>query len=109
MNFIIDGDYNKDLISLINKEKLPVSHIIVHVPQNPIGNSSIFLPKNLPSIKEFEEYTKIIQDNGIIPIAGLDSTCQGNLEAHFKQYRATKDLIQNLKKLGYKDVLLSSP
>ena len=109
MKFIIDGDYNKDLIALINKEKLPVSHIIVHVPQNPIGNSSIFLPKNLPSIKEFEEYTKMIQENGIIPIAGLDSTCQGNLEAHFQQFRATKDLIQNLKKLGYKDVLLSSP
>ena len=109
MNFIIDGDYNKDLIALINKEKLPVSHIIVHVPQNPIGNSSIFLAKNLPSIKEFEEYTKIIQKNGIIPIAGLDSTCQGNLEAHIQQYKATKDLIEMLKEMGYVNILISSP
>ncbi len=109
MKFIIDGDYNKDLISLFDREKLPVTHIIVHVPANPIGNSSIFLPKILPTFKEFEDYTKIIQDYGIIPIAGIDSTCQGNLEAHVKQNKAINSLFEKLLNIGYKDILVSSP
>ena len=109
MNIIIDGDYNKELVALIDREKLPVTHIIVHVPQNPIGNSSIYLPKNLPTLEEFEEYTKIIQEHGIIPIAGLDSTCQGNLEAHLQQYKATESLIETLERLDYKNLLVSSP
>lgn len=109
MKLIIDGDYQKELISLIARENLPVTHIIVHVPQNPIGNSSIFLPKVLPTFKEFEEYTKVIQENGIIPIAGIDSTCQGNLEAHVQQYKATHSLVEKLLELEYKDILVSSP
>ena len=51
MKIVLDGDYNKELVTLIKKEELPVTHIIVHVPHNPIGNSSIFLPKNLPTIQ----------------------------------------------------------
>lgn len=109
MNFIIDGNYSKKLISLIEKENLPVTHIIVHAPDNPIGNSSIFLPKKLPSIEEFEDYTKFIQEHGITPIAGIDSTCQGNLEAHVQQYKATNSFFEKLRELGYKDVLVSSP
>ena len=109
MRFIIDGDYNKDLISLIDREKLPVTHIIIHVPENPIGNSSIFLPKILPTFKEFKEYTKLIQEHGITPIAGIDSTCQGNLEAHIKQYEATNILFQKLQEMNYKHILVSSP
>ncbi len=109
MQIIIDGDYNKELISQIKRKDLPVSHIIVHVPQNPIGNSSIFLPEILPSLKEFRDYTKIIQDNGIIPIAGIDSTCQGNLEAHAKQNKAINILFENLHELEYSNYLISSP
>ena len=109
MKFIIDGDYNQDLISLIEKEKLPVSHVIVHVPENPIGNSSIFLPKILPNFSEFENYTKLIQKHGITPIAGIDSTCQGNLEAHIKHYEAVNSLFHKLHELNYKDILVSSP
>ena len=109
MRLIIDGDYNKDLITLIKREKLPVSHIILHVPENPFGNGSIFLPKKLPTFKDFEEYTRIVQKNGIIPIAGIDSTCQGNLEAHIKHYEAINSLFQKLQELNYKDILVSSP
>ena len=108
MKFIIDGDYNQDLISLIENEKLPVSHVIVHVPENPIGNSSIFLPKILPNFSEFENYTKLIQKHGITPIAGIDSTCQGNLEAHIKHYEAVNSLFHKLHELNYKDILVSS-
>ena len=109
MKFIIDGEYQKELISRISRENLPVSHIIVHVPQNPFGNGSIFLPKVLPNLEEFEKYSKLIQDYGITPIAGIDSTCQGNLEAHIKQNSAYKVLINELKDLGYNDILVSSP
>lgn len=109
MKFIIDGDYDKELITSIYREKLPVTHIIVHVPHNPLGNSSIFLPKNLPSTYEFEEYTRAIKQKGIIPIAGLDSTCQGNLEAHIQQYKALDSLFKKLQVLGFKDILVSSP
>ena len=45
MRLIIDGEYNKDLVKLIGKQKFPISHVIVHVPQNSMGNGSIFLPK----------------------------------------------------------------
>ena len=109
IKLIIDGYYNKELISLIDREKLPVTHIIVHVPQNPIGNSSIFLPRTLPTFNEFKEYTKVIQDHGIIPIAGIDSTCQGNLEAHIQQNQAILTLFEQLIEMEYKDILVSSP
>lgn len=109
MKLIIDGDYNKDLVRIINEQKLPVSHIFVHVPQNPIGNSSIFLSKKIPTFEEFEEYTRFIQENDIIPIAGIDSTCQGNFEAHIQQYKATIALFETLGELGYKNILVSSP
>lgn len=109
IKLIIDGYYNKELVSLIDREKLPVTHIIVHVPQNPIGNSSIFLPRTLPTFNEFKEYTKVIQDHGIIPIAGIDSTCQGNLEAHIQQNQAILTLFEQLFEMEYKDILVSSP
>jgi len=109
IKLIIDGYYNKELVSLIDREKLPVTHIIVHVPQNPIGNSSIFLPRTLPTFNEFKEYTKVIQDHGIVPIAGIDSTCQGNLEAHIQQNQAILTLFEQLFEMEYKDILVSSP
>ena len=109
MQIIIDGDYNKDLVTLIRKQNLPVTHFIVHVPQNPIGNGSIFLPKKIPSFSEFEEFTRILHDNDITPIAGIDSTCQGNLEAHLQQYKATKAFVETLEGLEYKNILVSSP
>ena len=109
MNLIIDGEYNKDLVKLIGEQDLPISHVIAHVPQNPIGNSSIYLPKNTPSFEEFEEFTKIIQDNNIIPIAGIDSTCQGNLEAHKEQYKASCSLLDTLNSMQYENLLVSSP
>jgi len=109
MKLIIDGDYDKDLVKLIGKQSLPISHVIVHVPQNPLGNGSIFLPKKTPTFNEFEEFTEVILDNNIIPIAGIDSTCQGNFEAHMEQYKATCDLFEKLKGLQYKNILVSSP
>lgn len=109
MKLIIDGDFDKDLVKIIGKQNLPVSHIIAHVPQNPIGNGSIFLPKNIPTFKEFEEFTEVILDNNIIPIAGIDSTCQGNLEAHMEQYKASCSLFKTLQELKYENLLVSSP
>lgn len=109
MKLIIDGDYDKDLIMLIGKKNLPISHVIAHVPKNPIGNGSIFLPKISPTIEEFEEYTEVLQDNNITPIAGIDSTCQGNLEAHMEQYKASCSLLETLKELKYENLLVSSP
>lgn len=109
MKFIIDGDYNTELITAIRKKDLPVSHIIIHAPHNPIGNSSIFLPENLPKIEEFESYTKFAQDHGLIPILGIDSTCQGNLEAHQDQFQATKAFYKKILEMGYENVLVSSP
>ena len=109
MDIIIDGNYNKDLISSIGDQNLPVSHVVVHVPHNPVGNGSIFLPKNFPDFEEFEGYTKHLRDNNLIPIAGIDSTCQGNLEAHIEQYNASCQLLDTLEDLKYKNVLVSSP
>ncbi len=109
MKLIIDGDYNKSLVELIRKQNFPISHVIVHVPQNPIGNGSIFLSKEIPSFEEFEEYTRVIQNNDIIPIAGIDSTCQGNFEANIQQFKATTALFETLGELGYKNILVSSP
>ncbi|KKN26201.1 hypothetical protein LCGC14_0877120 [marine sediment metagenome] len=109
MKLIIDGDYDKSLVELIGKQSLPISHIIVHVPQNPIGNGSIFLPKKTPSFEEFEDFSRVLLDNNIVPIAGIDSTCQGNFEAHMKQYKATSALLETLKELEYKNLLVSSP
>jgi hypothetical protein len=109
MKLIIDGEYDKSLVKSIGNQNLPISHVIAHVPQNPIGNGSIFLAKNAPTFEEFEEYTKVIQDNDIIPIAGIDSTCQGNLEAHMEQYHASTSLLETLKRLEYKNLLVSSP
>lgn len=109
MKLIIDGEYDKDLVELIGKRSLPVSHVIVHVPQNPLGNGSIFLPKITPTFEEFEEFTRVILDNNIIPIAGIDSTCQGNFEAHLQQYKATTRLVKTLKEMQYKNILVSSP
>ena len=109
MRLIIDGEYNKDLVKLIGKQNLPISHVIVHVPQNPLGNGSIFLPKKTPTFEEFEEFTRVILDNNITPIAGIDSTCQGNFEAHLQQYKATTILLKTLKEMQYKNILVSSP
>ena len=109
MKIIVDGDYNRELLTLIEREELPVTHIIVHVPQNPLGNGSIFLSKKSPTFEEFKEYTKIIQENNIVPIAGIDSTCQGNLEAHIDQYKASTLLLETLKGLQYRNILVSSP
>jgi hypothetical protein len=109
MTFIIDGDYNPELVAQINEQNLPVSHIIVHVPDNPLGNGSVFLPQNQPSFKEFEEYSRHIQKNELIPIAGLDSTCQGNLEAHVEQYHAITSIFKDLIDMGYTNFLVSSP
>jgi len=109
MTFIIDGNYNKQLITRISEENLPVSHVIVHVPANPLGNGSVFLPKSQPSFDDFKEYTTFIQDCGLIPIAGIDSTCQGNLEAHVRQYQAIISIFQELIDLDYKNYLVSSP
>ena len=109
MKLIIDGNYDKSLVELIGQQSLPISHMIVHVPQNPIGNGSIFLPKKTPSFEEFEEFTRVLIENNIVPIAGIDSTCQGNLEAHMQQYKATTALLETLKELQYKNILVSSP
>ncbi|MBN1801602.1 MAG: hypothetical protein JW891_08870 [Candidatus Lokiarchaeota archaeon] len=109
MRIIIDGPINKDLITKIKNQGFPVTHCIIHVPQNPMGNSSIFLPKKIPSFDDFKDITSFLLDNDIIPIAGLDSTCQGNLEAHIQQYNAINALIQTLEAIGYKDILVSSP
>ncbi|MHA1915004.1 MAG: hypothetical protein ACW986_12395 [Promethearchaeota archaeon] len=109
MKLIIDGNYDKDLPRLIRNQNLPISHAIVHVPQNPIGNGSIFLPKKSPSLEAFEEFTGVLIDNKIEPIAGIDSTCQGNFEAHKQQYQATTALLETLKDLQYKNILVSSP
>ncbi|TXT60978.1 MAG: hypothetical protein BAJALOKI1v1_1200007 [Promethearchaeota archaeon] len=109
MNFIIEGNFDRALVSSINKEDLPVSHIVVHVPGNPLGNGSIFLPKEAPSFEDFKNYTKFIKDHGIIPIAGIDSTCQGNLEAHIDQYKAISSLFENLFDLEYDHMLVSAP
>lgn len=110
IKFIIDGAYNEELIKAINKEDLPVSHIVLHVPQNPIGNGNIVIPKELPSFEEFEDLSKMIQDYDIIPIAGIDSTCQGNLEAHKEQYNAINSCFEHLTKIiGYSHFLVSSP
>ncbi|MFO7795586.1 MAG: hypothetical protein ACQERB_04980 [Promethearchaeati archaeon] len=109
MKFIIEGNYDIGLLDKIKEEDLPISHIILHVPKNPIGNSSIFLPKDQPSFKEFENYTNAVQESGFIPIAGLDSTCQGNLEAHMQHYEATKNLLNSLENLNYRNILVSAP
>lgn len=109
MKFIIDGDYNRDLITSIINKDLPVSHIIIHAPHNPIGNSSIFLPEKLPKYEEFESYTKFVQEHGLIPIVGIDSTCQGNLEAHQDQYIAIKSFYKDIIEMGYENILISSP
>lgn len=109
MKFIIDGNYDKDLISRIREEDLPVSHIIIHVPKNPLGNGSILLPKKIPEFEDFKSYTELAKTNGLIPIAGLDSTCQGNLEAHIDQYKAIQSLYDKLFNLGYEHFLVSSP
>lgn len=109
MKFIIDGNYDRELISRIKEEDLPVSHIIVHVPENPLGNSSLFLKEEIPNFEEFKKYTALIQDHGLIPIAGIDSTCQGNLEAHIEQYKAINSMFEKLFNLGYEDFLVSSP
>jgi len=109
MKLIIDGEYNKDLVKIIKEQNLPISHVIVHVPQNPIGNGSIFLPKITPTPEEFEEITGVLHDNNIVPIAGIDSTCQGNFEAHMEQYKAISALLERLKELRYKNILVSSP
>lgn len=109
MKFIIDGDYDESLLTQIKKEDLPVSHIIIHVPRNPLGNGSVLLPKEQPTLEEFEVYTKKVQEYGFIPIAGLDSTCQGNLEAHIEQYQAIISMFQNLIDNNYTHFLVSSP
>jgi hypothetical protein len=109
MNFIIDGDINIELLSLFEREKLPVTHIILYVRDNPIGNSSIFLPKELPSIKHFETNVEQIKKANLKPIVSIDSTCQGNLEAHIKQYEAIHAFFDKLNQLGISEVLVSSP
>jgi hypothetical protein len=109
MKFIIDGNYNKELIPLLKSEELPVSHILVHTPDNPLGNGSVFLPERMPSFEEFKSYTKLIKKFDFIPIAGMDSTCQGNLEAHMQQHKAINSFFDTLIDLGYNDFLISSP
>ncbi|MFX0103727.1 MAG: hypothetical protein ACFFCS_29465 [Candidatus Hodarchaeota archaeon] len=109
MDIIVDGGFNKDLITLKKEGNLPISHVIAHVPGNPMGNSSIFLPKNLPSMGDFEDFITLLKENGIVPIAGLDSTCQGNLEAHAKQVDANLALLDKLKELEINEILVSSP
>ncbi len=109
MKFIIEGDYNRELISAITKKELPVTHIILHTPHNPIGNGSIFLPEKLPDREEFENYTKFVQDKGLTPIFGIDSSCQGNLESYVDHFRAYRKFLEDMIELGFENVLVSSP
>ena len=109
MKFIIDCDFDKEIVAAIVENKLPVTHIVIHAPGNPVGNGSEFMPEKLPTYEEFEEFTKYVLDKGLVPILGVDSTCQGNLEAHMDQYTATKSFFDKVVELGYKDVLVSSP
>ncbi|TXT67425.1 MAG: hypothetical protein BAJALOKI1v1_100038 [Promethearchaeota archaeon] len=109
MKFIIEGNYDRKLISTIVEKNLPVSHIIIHAPHNPIGNGSIFLPEKLPSRQEFESYTTFIEDKGLTPIFGIDSSCQGNLEAYIDHFEASLQYIEDMIELGYENALVSSP
>jgi hypothetical protein len=109
MKFIIDGVYDERLISLIHKEQLPVTHFIMYIPENPIGNSSIFLPKNLPDFRDFENFVDIVRDFELTPIINADSTCQGNLEAHIEQYKAINSFFEKLIRMDFKEILISSP
>ncbi|MBD3196645.1 MAG: hypothetical protein GF317_16435 [Candidatus Lokiarchaeota archaeon] len=109
MNFIIEGNYDTKLINVIIERNLPVSHVIIHAPHNPIGNGSILLPEEIASREEFEQYTKFILDKGLIPVFGIDSSCQGNLEAHIEHFKAYQRYVEEMIELGYENVLVSSP
>ncbi len=109
MKFILNGDYDNQLIDKILRKKFPVTHYIVYVPQNSIGSSSIVLPKSLPTWAEFEDFIAHLKQAEITPIAQIDSTCQGNFEAHAEQFRANIKLMEQLKHLGIKEVVVSSP
>jgi len=109
MKLILNGDYNKKLIDEISKKGLPVTHYIMYVPQNSIGSSSIFLPRSLPNWDEFNDFVQHVKQTEITPIAQIDSTCQGNFEAHVEQFHATISLMERLKHLGIKEVVVSSP
>ena len=109
MKLIIDGDYNKDLITQIKKKALPITHYVVYIPNSSFGSGSILLPEELPSWEDFKEFLLILKDNNIIPIASLDTTCQGNLEAHIDQNNANITLLDELEKLGIQEYLISAP
>ncbi len=109
MKFIIEGDYNKELITQIREKGLPVTHYVVYIPNSSFGSGSIVLPKQLPSRENFEDFVKILKDNDIIPIASLDTSCQGNLEAHVDQYNANIALLDRLELLGFQEYIVSAP
>lgn len=109
MKIIIDGDYNKDLIVQIQERELPVTHYIVYVPNSSFGSGSILLPEKLPLWEDFESFLSTLNENNITPIASLDTSCQGNLEAHLEQYNANIALLDKLEKLGIQNYLVSAP
>lgn len=109
IELIMDLDFDKEIIKLVVENDFPVKRVITHVPRCPSGNSSIFLPEKLPNWEEFESFVNFVKDNGITPIAGMDTTCQGNLEAHKEHFNANANILDQLNKMGFSDYLVSAP
>ena len=109
MDLIVESDINSEIIKLIKEKKYPVSRIILHVPDSPFGNGSIFLPKDLPAYSMFKKFVEDAHSAGINIIAGLDTTCQGNLEAHVDHNAAIEKSVFNLRDLGINEFLVSAP
>lgn len=109
MEIVLEGDYSKEVVQIIKEKDLPVTHYIVYIPDSSFGSGSITLPEQLPSWEDFEDFLSVLKDTNIVPIANLDTSCQGNLEAHVDQYNANMELLDKLESLSIKDYLVSAP
>lgn len=81
----------------------------MYIPDSSFGSGSITLPEQLPTWEDFEDFLSVLKSNSIIPIASLDTSCQGNLEAHVDQYNANITLLDKLENLGIQEYLVSAP
>lgn len=61
MEFIVDGDYNNNIITQIKEKEFPITHFIVYIPNSSFGSSSILLPSETDPVQATMAGTYLVE------------------------------------------------
>jgi hypothetical protein len=78
VRLIIDGEYNKDLVKLIGKQNLPISHVIVHVPQKVIWGMGEYTEDGISKVTHKTDFNTIKKVN-----SGVSNPIEATMEGTY--------------------------